>query len=729
MQYVTNTFTVEEKSLTRKIAHGLLVSWKKDYTASVSVFTIGVSTIGGGDVIPYANQAALSWQRYRYFDESDYVMDMGYERMLNFPAGGIAKGLADFRLANNPEPDFGWSLSHDGTDDFTQITSSFQPSTTAMSFAFWFYKEAADSNDRVLDWAAGGPSGGFEVLMSGTGANSLQFHIYNGAAQTANMSSSALEPRRWYLVIGTYQSNSANWYIDNILQASDTSVTMSTPAAQSVTIARRSSGSSNFSKVRVQKLRFWNRVLTSDERAALLSGAYVPSSPQVELLFNRSNLDTSGNDFHATITGATYVNNSPLVEKVGLNKGRFTPHYMGGDSELYTAILPRRPIIINAGFNYGGVDNLLGQFIGITTKQPRIDQRAKRLQFEAADFIDFLENRYLDQTTMFTGLRTDQVIENVLSGLGYSTADYELDMGHNTISFGLIEKGKQLGNLIDELVKAEQGHFYQDEKGKLIFTNRTRWGRSPYNTVQKVISTAQVISFGTDAVDHIVNVVEVRSQPRVKQPQQLIWQSNEIFELPVGDTTIFVDFEDPILAANAPSITVNTMEDGTGTDVTSSISLKSSDLFATSAKYVFTNPTSTKAFITQMDIYGRPAKVSFDLYYRQQDDSSVTAYEERPLVIENNYIQTEDWARSLAGQILDEFAEPERLQSITIRAMPELQLGDFISWQGRYWTIYGCITRVDPDEGFVQDLDLLQRDIVTYFQIGVSTIGGADKIA
>jgi hypothetical protein len=45
--------------------------------------------------------------------------------------------------------------------------------------------------------------------------------------------------------------------------------------------------------------------------------------------------------------------------------GRFTPRFAGGSSSIFTAVgLPRRPFIINAGFNYNGINNLIPQFVG-----------------------------------------------------------------------------------------------------------------------------------------------------------------------------------------------------------------------------------------------------------------------------------------------------------------------------------------------------------------------------
>ena len=107
----------------------------------------------------------------------------------------------------------------------------------------------------------------------------------------------------------------------------------------------------------------------------------------------------------------------------------------------------------------------------------------------------------------------------------------------------------------------------------------------------------------------------------------------------------------------------------------------------------------------------------------------MTAYEERPYKIENDYIQSQSWANSFAQMVLNDFSDPESLQEITIRALPELQMGDLISWQGRYWRIYGIKTSISPSGGFLQTIKILQRTIVSYFRIGISTIGSTDQIA
>lgn len=513
MQSVNAAWTVEERDPVRKIAQGTLISWHKQSNLGNRTFTIGVSLIGGNDIIGVNPGAIGSPGNYKYFDESSYIMGLSWERGLNFPTGGLTKALAEVRLDNT--------------------------------------------------------------------------------------------------------------------------------------------------------------------------------------------------------------------------SGRFTPRYMGGSSELYTAILPSRPVIINAGFNFG-VDQTIPQFAGLVTEQPEVSMRDRQVRLRATDYTSFFQGVYIDQESMFTSKRTDEVMTTLLTGtLGMNTAQFDLDYGINLIPFGIFEAGTLMSKIFHDLVEAENGHFYQDESGIFKFENRQHWDSSPYTQVQRIIYTAQVLQAQSPNQDHIVNVVEVKSAIIEKQPLQIVFQLGSPLQLnPNSDTELFVSFDDPILAITTPSaFLANSSNDGTGTDLTSSVSVKSISKFAKTAKIIFTNSSSTTAFMTELNIYGRPAKKISDLYYRAQDDSSVTAYQEKLLTIDNPYIQNQSWAASYAGMILNDFSDIEKLQKITIRAVPELQMGDLISWQGRYWRVYDIKTILDPSYGFIQELTLLQRTITSYFRIGISTIGGTDRIA
>lgn len=503
----------------RDVIGDLLVSWKKDFDATITLFTVGVSIIGGNDIIAPSEQIDSQWNKYKYFDETDYLLDLEWENSLNMPQGGVSVGMAGGSLDNT--------------------------------------------------------------------------------------------------------------------------------------------------------------------------------------------------------------------------SGRFTPNYMGGQSELYTAILPRRPFIINAGFEDQGIDVAYPQFVGLFNRQPVVDARRKRLDFSGMDFVNFLQNRYVDDEAMYTGYRSDQLIEQILQSQGFTTAQYDLDTGINRINFAIFKRGDRFGNIINDIVRAEYGQFYQAEDGVLKFDNRQHWDNLAADDY--LLLTSQVLEAHAPNDDHIINVVEIKADVRAKQPEQTIFRlaTYNSVELASGTTTeLFVDFEDPVLSVTTPTSSsttsffkANTESDGSGTDVSSSITITRLDKFSNAAKIIFNNATASTAYITELVITGRSAPIQKNIYYRGQDDSSVTAYEQQPLVIENDYIQDETWAESFAQMILNDFGDPENLINVRVRAVPQLMLGDLVSWQGRHWRVFRKSARLNTSEGFIQDLQLLRRETRTYFRIGISTIGGDDLIS
>lgn len=409
--------------------------------------------------------------------------------------------------------------------------------------------------------------------------------------------------------------------------------------------------------------------------------------------------------------------------------GRFLPDYMGGESELFTALLPQRPVVINAGFNVNGSPSKIPQVVGLTRGNPMVSVLGRNVGFEGYDFVDFLDNRYVDNTSMYTGLRTDQVIANILSNLGYTTSEYSLDTGINLIPFGIIPAGEKFANVINQLVKAEQGHIYQDELGVIQFANRDRWNTSPYDEVQRIIYTSDVLEARTIGQHKIINTVEIDAEPRAKEPAQIIFGLGLPQELEEGENEIFVDFEDPILEITELTIGANGAIDETGTDYSSSVSVKTVDKFISTAKYTLINSSGQKIYLTQFDIKGRPARITREIFHRNVDSASLTAYDPQVLKIANDYIQSEAWAETLSNMILRDYADPSRQQELIIRALPELQLGDVISWQGRYWRIFDIETTLDSASGFIQRLKVIKTELTSYFRIGISTIGGTDGIA
>jgi len=425
--------------------------------------------------------------------------------------------------------------------------------------------------------------------------------------------------------------------------------------------------------------------------------------------------------------------NKALAE-VGLDNTseRFLPQFLGGMGELYTSVFePRKPIKI-----YADTDTIPQlQFSGITNKATQIDMRAKQVRLQAADYIEFFQNKYLDTTTLYTGVTTDFILDKLLLAAGLTTAQYQLETGQSTIGFAMLESGARFSDVINQLVQAENGQFYVDENGVYHFENRLHYSTSPYNAVNYTAEDNLVINAQAPSADHLVNVVEFNYNPRKKTSSTNIFTLSGTIAVPSGESEVFIDFDNPVLSASAPSYTVNSQEDGSGSNLTANVTIKNTALFAQAVKYTFIN-SGAAGFFTSMTIQGRWAilRYSTPQYYRMKDDSSVTAYQEQVLSINNDYIQDKTWANSFGQLILSDFSEPEKILTITIRAIPGLRRGHLVVYNEYAWRIYHIRSTLDPTYGYIQELTMMQRGPasgsgVVYFQVDVTALDDVAVIA
>lgn len=412
--------------------------------------------------------------------------------------------------------------------------------------------------------------------------------------------------------------------------------------------------------------------------------------------------------------------------------GYFTPN---GGSTIEDFILPYRPIKLFAGF---GGENV-PVFIGLTENMPEVDERNKTVRFHCIDFVYSLYNRPLTEAVMLENVRTDEVLDELLQLAGLTTNQYNLDTGFNIIKFAYFPKDTKLGDAISELMEAEMGRFYLDELGVIQFKNRQNFSNTPVYA----FSPNNIVDLSTSKQDDIINVVEIKANVREVQANQKFWELQSPVLIPAGEQVdIWADFEDPVTNVDTPqyitsattsSYTTNVLEDGSGATNSGDIALDSSTEFAQSYKMTFENTGAEAVYITTLELFATPAKVVKELYVREQDDTSVGKYDERPLLIENNFISREDEAYSKAVIMITDYAEYGSVLTMEVKGSMALQLND-------------AVDVIIPDVGIVphvitkmscsiiagkfkQVLTVKQRDPQHYFTIEVSLIGGTDVIA
>lgn len=103
MQAVSSTFTQQSSSSnqSRSLAYGVLISWTKQSNENYSLFTIGVSSIGGPDFIPSgAVNFPSFWNQYQYTDYGTYAISTSVTRNLGQYTYGVFGAQGNAVLSN-----------------------------------------------------------------------------------------------------------------------------------------------------------------------------------------------------------------------------------------------------------------------------------------------------------------------------------------------------------------------------------------------------------------------------------------------------------------------------------------------------------------------------------------------------------------------------------------------------------------------------------------------------
>jgi hypothetical protein len=403
-----------------------------------------------------------------------------------------------------------------------------------------------------------------------------------------------------------------------------------------------------------------------------------------------------------------------------------------GTSRLSEFMLPFRPVRLQAGFD----GSVVPVFIGLSEKMPVVDDNSKTVSFHCIDFLSSLLSNNLDETVLYTNMRTDEIIGALLEANDLLPEQYVFDVGLVTIPFFYAEKGAKLFGKIRPLVEAEMGRLYMDELGMIRFKNRNNVDNDvkfSFNTTEHIIQATK-----RREID-MINVVEVRSNVRAVQPNQKIWESVETTEIGAGQLlTVWADFNDPVTSVDAPAAggatsfwLANSASDGSGSDVSSSLSLTVDDLFSTSYKMVFRNTSASTVYLTSVVLFGTPALVIKEIYVRETDAPSVEKYGEQIYSVENDYYTSEDDAQTYALNILAEYGLYSGVSEIEVKGTPQFQLGDLVS-VNLFDRIQLCriikIVCEMSDGRFVQRLRLKQFVERSYFTLDESTLDSSDEL-
>lgn len=380
---------------------------------------------------------------------------------------------------------------------------------------------------------------------------------------------------------------------------------------------------------------------------------------------------------------------------------RFTPNQ---NATIGTAIVPKRPIGATVGFWVQSQSKTVHVFRGFT-QQPKINESRRTVTISAVDLVGYLY-AYPMESKLYTAQRSDQIIQDILTTLGFGSSQYALDTGLNTIGYAWFDKSVSAGERIRKVCEAEEGYFYSDENGILRFETRQHYTVSPHNVDVWDIDAEDVIAWEQDDSTPIYNKVTVKSKPRVEQATEEVWRDGIEEEVngSGGTLEVWANLDDPVTEITTPAATTDytayTATGGGGSNITAD-QVVAVDVFATAVKITLTNNNASKAYYNLLKLRGKPAKVTGEILELDSDTASIDKYDEQNLVVENDFIDSASFATYLADALVTKYKEPAYKIILTIQGIPQIQLRDRV----RVTSLLGVVKnyRVMRIQGYLQN--------------------------
>ena len=355
-------------------------------------------------------------------------------------------------------------------------------------------------------------------------------------------------------------------------------------------------------------------------------------------------------------------------------------------------VLPKRPakILVNTdGQDYP-------QFAGVTeTIEPNF--RDDQVHIYMHDLGSELEGKELN-SAMYKGLKTSQAVELICGEVGLTSGTYVIDEGERDLDFMWFQEGSAWYYL-SNIAEAEGGRIFFDNEGILTFHNYTHATASGITSGTKAFDFSEMdnLDWRVDK-DNIKNHIVVKSTPREVLAHQLVYTHGTYETLLPGETKEVwaritdadrnneglpcMSIKEPVGGASGNSTySIRPNSDGTGADRDSDVTLTSYFGFAESARINFRNDSVDTLYITTLQLYASPAKVTQEIYEEAEDAALISVYGRQTLQIENNFINSRTDAQNLAIRKLIELKDPKTRLRVSTVGDPSLAVGDIVTVQ------------------------------------------------
>lgn len=394
----------------------------------------------------------------------------------------------------------------------------------------------------------------------------------------------------------------------------------------------------------------------------------------------------------ATVSGDSLEHVRPGELDVTLENhdGRYDPYNTGSD--LYGYILPNR--IIQVSVENG--TNIVPVFYG-RIRDIRPQEQRSRVRIVASDGLEILERQKASNLNLQTDYAVTDAIVALLNLAGWENTDtsgwtFPTELGVDSYlgSAAIEDNGDTMPywwgdpeitvlEAINEIADAYGGDIYIAADGTFSYNARNYNQASVLTLDQSQIQRDIEMN---QPWDEIRNSIKVVAYPRTATSSMDIWKLGDVPYIPAGGTlTIWAEYSydgdiSPASSVTTPAATTdylaNTVEDGSGTNATASVTITMTD-YATEAKLVIVNNYSSGVYITLCKLRGVLLIAQNAVIAIEENTASIADYGRNDLNISTRWIQDSVTAINRAGYADVMHASPKKICFVRLEEQENLQ--------------------------------------------------------
>lgn len=388
-----------------------------------------------------------------------------------------------------------------------------------------------------------------------------------------------------------------------------------------------------------------------------------------------------GRDYASQLTGRCL--GGELLATLNNTGNRFSSLLTTGP--LYGNILPGRRVRLRSTAPTAA--NLWSGFLDTVEPLPDLGG-AHRCQLRAVGALAYL-NQWKVQVAMQTSILTGDAFDAVLDEAVWPAADRDVDDGKTTMTRWWADEAYTLG-VLREIEEAENGFLWEGTNFKVVFHDRHVRMLAPYQASAATWTDAAggTLKYGLphgqrDPNREIFNIFEIEVTVYTVNSLAVLWTYPETGAssptLAPGEAKEFwANYPNPgdptdAIGVNAwttttatTDVTANTASDGSGTDLTTSLTIAVSKL-AKAMKITLTNTDATRLiYLTLLQARGTAVIASDPATFQKVDSTSKTRYGPRTYPPRTRFVPNANEAISRNDWVASIYAVPQPIIYCTL---------------------------------------------------------------